>query len=254
MFKNVVQTEKWILVSVASILVSSYLLLFLAIQGFGSGVANCVSGMKPFEKGEVIQLSPTHYEIHYVARMWSYEPADVNIPPFSTVDIYLTSADVVHGFIVPGTNVNMMAVPGTVNYVRTRFVKPGVHPVYCHEYCGAGHQQMSGMIHVSYPAEHIEQSVAETIPLGRRIMNEKGCIACHTVDGTGSTGPTFKGLYGSTVTLADGSTATANDKYLKESMLQPMAKVVKGFQPIMPTFQLTEDDIRNVTEYIKTLK
>lgn len=253
-FANAPATEKWVIVSVLSILMSSYFLLFLAIKAFGSGVANCVANMKPFTTGQVIQHSPTHYEIHYVARMWSFDPPEVTIPPHANVDIYLTSTDVVHGFIIPGTNVNMMAVPGTVNYVRTRFDKTGDHRVICHEYCGTGHQDMSAVLHVGYRATEPEPKAAEEIPPGRRVLNLKGCVACHTLDGTPGAGPTLKGVFGSRVPLEDGSSVVADDAYLRESITQPAAKIVQGFQNSMPVFPLTDEELNAVLEYLRTLK
>ena len=256
-FKNATATEKWVLVSVLFILLSSFALLLLAIAGFGSGVANCVSNMRPFEKGELIQHDPHHFEIHYVAKMWHFEPAEVTIPPRSTVDIYLTSGDVTHGFIIPGTNVNMMAVPGAVNYTRVKFDERGIRTVICHEYCGAGHQEMAAKITVAdvgMGQEALPPEIAKNIPPGRKVMEQKGCVSCHTTDGTPSTGPTLKGIFNSKVVFSDGSSAVADETYLRESILSPGTKIVKGFQNIMPTFLMSEPELHDVVEYLKSLK
>ncbi len=121
-------------------------LLVYAAKALNIDVPTCITDVKPFTEGKVIQHAQNRYEIHYVAKMWYFEPADVEIPAGSVVDIYLTSADVVHGFQIDGTNVNLMAIPGTVAYARYKFEKPGVYHIVCHEYCGIGHQDMSTKI------------------------------------------------------------------------------------------------------------
>ena len=93
----------------------------LAINLFHVGLPTCLTDIKPFQKGELITHSPTHYELHYVARMWKFEPEDVTVPAGSTVDIYVSTPDVTHGLILLGTNLNLMAVPGVVNYARVKF-------------------------------------------------------------------------------------------------------------------------------------
>ena len=128
------------------------LLLFgfaaLAINTFHVGLPTCLTTVKPFQKGELITHSPTHYELHYVARMWRFEPQEVTVPAGSTVDIYLSTADVTHGLILLGTDLNLMAVPGVVNYTRVKFDKPRVYQLLCHEYCGTGHDRMAANLRV----------------------------------------------------------------------------------------------------------
>ena len=120
----------------------------LAINLFHVGLPTCLTDIKPFQRGELITHSPTHYEVHYVARMWKFEPEDVTVPAGSTVDIYLSAADVTHGLILLGTNLNLMAVPGVVNYARVKFDKPRVYQLLCHEFCGTGHDRMAAELHV----------------------------------------------------------------------------------------------------------
>ncbi len=92
----------------------------LAVNLFHVGLPTCLADIKPFQKGELIVHSPTHYELHYVARMWKFEPEDVVVPAGSTVDIYVSTPDVTHGLILLGTDLNLMAVPGVVNYARVQ--------------------------------------------------------------------------------------------------------------------------------------
>jgi cytochrome c oxidase subunit 2 len=93
----------------------------LAINVFHVGLPTCLTSVKPFQKGELITHAPDHYELHYVARMWRFEPREVTVPAGSTVDVYLSTADVTHGLVLLGTNLNLMAVPGVVNYARIKF-------------------------------------------------------------------------------------------------------------------------------------
>jgi len=112
-------------------------------------VPTCVTSVKPFEEGELIQVAPGRYEAHMVAKKWSFIPPHLKVQRGSVVDFYVTSKDVVHGFLIDGTEVNLMAIPGAVNYAQARFDKPGKHQILCHEFCGAGHDNMIGLIEVT---------------------------------------------------------------------------------------------------------
>ena len=197
---------------------------------------------------------PKRYEVHYVAQIWNFEPADLAVEPGSTVDIYLSAKDVTHGMQIVGTNVNLMAVPGAVNYARVKFDKPGDYLVVCNEYCGVAHHNMAAYIHVSDAA--VAKAAAAALkqpPAGQALLEQNGCTACHSIDGSPMTAPTFKGLYGSKRTLADGSTVTADDAYLLQSIETPEAKVVKGFDP-MPPLPVPPEDARKIVDIIKGMR
>jgi cytochrome c oxidase subunit 2 len=135
---------------------SCMLVLFLGAVAFAVvrldiTLPTCLTSMEPFESGEVIQHTEDRFEIHYLAMMWDFEPSEVEIPLGSTVDLYLTSEDVLHGFQILGTNINLMAVPGTVNYARVRFDQPGTYRIVCHEFCGVDHHAMAAAINVVAP-------------------------------------------------------------------------------------------------------
>ncbi len=112
----------------------------------GDDLPECLPPDNLYDKGEVSQLNENTYQIKYLARMWHFEPQVVEIPAGSEVDIFLTSADVVHGMSVENTTINMMAVHGTLNKLTYKFDKPGLYRVFCHEYCGTGHQNMAAFI------------------------------------------------------------------------------------------------------------
>ncbi|HEX7676919.1 MAG TPA: c-type cytochrome [Thermoanaerobaculia bacterium] len=226
----------------------------MSVRVFGIGLPTCLTDVRPFHEGKVILQAPKRYEIHYLARMWKFEPAEISIVPGSTADIYLSTADVTHGMQIVGTNLNLMAVPGAVNYARVRFDKAGDYLVVCNEYCGISHHQMAAHIHVTESAAP-PVAAATPAPLGgQEVLDKYACTACHSLDGSAMPGPTFKGLYGSKRTMADGTIVVADEAYLRESIEKPNAKVVKGFDPLMPETTMSPAELRALTQFIKTLK
>ncbi len=115
----------------------------------GIDVPKCITDPDPFERGQLIEHAEDRYELQMIARMWSFQPGSIEIPVGSELEIYLRATDIIHGFKIEGTNVNMMAVPGSINYQRLRFNEPGTYPLVCHEYCGVGHHNMRGEIVVT---------------------------------------------------------------------------------------------------------
>lgn len=122
--------------------------VMLVTTGFGVKVPDCITDRKPFEESAIIKIGHNHYEVHSIARMWYFDPFMIEVPPGSEVDLYLTSADIVHGFHIEGKNVNLMAVPGQVNYAKVKFEQEGEYNIVCHEYCGINHQTMAGVVKV----------------------------------------------------------------------------------------------------------
>ena len=261
-------TEKFVLVASFGVVSFFALALFAALKLGTFNVPTCITDMKPFQTGSVQghydpSTSRERYEVKLVAKMWAFDPAVVEIPAGAEVDLYLTSADVTHGFLIEGTNVNLMAVPGTVNYAHIVFDKPGDYSFLCHEYCGVGHQAMAAKFVVLPKGSSYRprvESVASTAAAsdlraqaGKALVEKNGCFACHSTDGSPLLAPSFKGLFGRTETLADGSTLKVDDGYLKESILEPQAKMVKGFQPLMPKLNLSPADADEIIHYLKTL-
>ena len=253
------QLEKriiWVALAFVAVLLA---LSALAINLFHVGLPTCLTDVKPFQKGELIAHSPTHYEVHYVARMWRFEPENVTIPAGSTVDIYLSAADVTHGLILLGTNLNLMAVPGVVNYARVKFDKPHVYQLLCHEFCGTGHDQMAAELHVvdaaTFAAKPKPAPAAEPTHPGYKLLDANLCTTCHSLDGQEGIGPTFKGLYGRTEKLRDGSSIAVNDAFIREKILRPETQVVAGkFEQEMPKTELSDQEIEEIIEYLQTLK
>jgi cytochrome c oxidase subunit II len=106
-------------------------------------VVSCVPYNATFKKPELRKIDSDSYELFILARMWNFAPGPITIPVGSEMDIYLSSQDVVHGFHIEKKGINMMAIPGAINKITTRFDKPGTYSIVCHEYCGVGHENMS---------------------------------------------------------------------------------------------------------------
>ncbi len=251
------QLERRILWVSTAFALTLFGLAALAVKLFHVGLPTCLTDVKPFEKGEVITHSPDHYEIHYVARMWRFEPMDVEIPAGSIVDIYVSTPDVTHGLILLGTNLNLMVVPGVVNYARIKLDKIGDYQLLCHEFCGTGHDRMATNLRVVDRAGFAPKPIASTsepTDAGYRLLDAKQCLSCHSVDGSESIGPTLKGILGRKQKLTNGQTVTVDDAYLKEAIVNPEAKIPEGFEDLMSKTDLTEEELNQMIEYMKNLK
>lgn len=258
---NVPRLEKRVAIVSTVFVLALFGLAALAVDLFQIGLPTCLTDIKPFQKGEVIAHSPTHYEVHYVAKMWEFEPADVTIPAGATVDVYISTKDVTHGVVMLGTNLNLMVVPGVVNYARLKVDRPRDYELICHEYCGTGHDRMAGHLRAVDPAifhavaktEAPAQSAITNDP-GYRLLDAKECLSCHSVDGTEGIGPTLKGIYGRKTELTNGKSVDADDAYLREAIVHPDTTLVKGYEDLMPAPELTDDEVKQMIEYLKTLK
>ena len=212
-------------------------------------------------------------EIHVTGKKWNwtFEYPDgtrsirsLHVPVNKPVRLIMTSEDVLHAFFIPSLRIKQDVVPG--RYVDLNFTAtiPGKHHVFCAEYCGRDHSGMLGDLFVDSPAKYAEwlekgdEELYKMKPsdLGKMVWEMKGCNSCHTLDGTKGEGPSFKALFGKTEKFRDGSTAVVDENYIRESILNPQAKVVAGYEPVMPTFQglLREIEIKGVIAFIKELK
>jgi cytochrome c oxidase subunit II len=209
-------------------------------------------------------------DIYVIGKQWMWkvqqptglkEINELHVPVGRNVRLVMASEDVIHDFSIPAFRVKMDVVPGHYNTMWFRPTKPGRYRLYCSQYCGTNHALMGGWITAMEPADYAAWlsgsagANANTPLAGEKLFSEKACITCHFADGKGRA-PSLNGVYGAKVLLADGSTVIADDSYIRESILQPTAKIVAGFQPLMPTFQgqLTEEQIVALTAYIKSLQ
>jgi cytochrome c oxidase subunit II len=140
------------------VIISSLLLMGLFVfsilyakSRYKSNVPECLPYDKAYTEPKINKLDEKTYQVFSVASMWQFQPSEIYVPVGSEVDFYLTSKDVVHGFNISKKNLNMMAVYGTINKTTVKFTEPGVYDIVCHEYCGAGHQNMHAQVIVNYP-------------------------------------------------------------------------------------------------------
>lgn len=188
------------------------------------------------------------------------------VPLHQPVRLRVTSTDVIHSFFIPAFRTKADVVPGRYHSLWFEAVKPGVYPVLCTQYCGTSHSYMLSAVKV-LPRDEYEIWLKKTAEasqgggmtpeeFGAQLYAKQGCNACHSVDGKANIGPTWKALYGHSVALASGGSVTADDAYIKNSILEPASQVVAGFQPVMPSYKgkLSDRQIEALVAYIKTLK
>lgn len=189
---------------------------------------------------------------------------DLHVPVNKPVKLVMHSEDVIHSFFVPGFRLKRDVIPGRYTEMWFTATEPGVHQVFCAEYCGKGHSDMLAKIYADTPEEYevfLREGDAQVrqMPLkdlGKLVYENKGCATCHSIDGTRGQGPSLMGIWGHLQKGADGKEYTVDADYIRQSILTPQAVVVQGFEPIMPTFQglLREREIMGVIEYVKSLQ
>ncbi len=208
-------------------------------------------------------------DFYVVGKQWMWklqhptgqrEINDLHVPINTPVRLTLTSEDVIHDFFVPAFRMKRDVVPGRYTECWFEATKIGAYRIECAQYCGTKHSQMIGMVYVMSQADYDKwlsgNLGAETADAaGLKLFEANRCNTCHK-DAPDARGAPLWGVAGSQVTLRDGSTVTATDDYLRESILHSTAKVVQGFEPIMPLYdgQLTEEQVLQLVAYIKTLK
>jgi cytochrome c oxidase subunit II len=206
-------------------------------------------------------------EVYVVAKQWMWklehaegqrEINELHVPVDRDVKLIMTSQDVIHSFFVPAFRMKQDVLPGRYTVVWFRATKPGTYHLFCTQYCGTQHSGMIGSIIVMEPARYEAwMSGGSTGPLsatGEKIFAELGCSTCHRMDTQGR-GPNLQGVFGKPVLLDDGRTVIADENYVRESILDPGAKIVNGFKPIMPTFQglISEEQLSALVAYVKSL-
>jgi cytochrome c oxidase subunit 2 len=206
-------------------------------------------------------------EVYVVAKQWMWklehaegqrEINELHVPVGRDVKLIMTSQDVIHSFYIPAFRMKQDVLPGRYTVAWFRATKPGTYHLFCAEYCGTQHSGMIGSIVVQEPAQYEAWMSGGTWgPLsasGEKIFAELGCVTCHRTDTPGR-GPNLQGVFGKPVLLADGRTVTADENYIRESILDPGTKVVNGFKPVMPTFQglVSEEQLNALVAYVKSL-
>ena len=208
-------------------------------------------------------------ELFVVGKQWMWkvqhpegvrEINEMHVPIGRPIRITLGSEDVLHDYSIPAFRVKMDAVPGKLTTMWFEATKVGTYHIFCAEYCGTKHSGMIGQVIVMTPQDYEAwlaggRSTGTAVQNGERLFTDLACVTCHKTDSTGR-GPSLLGVFGSTVTLTDGRKVVADENYLRESIMNSQAKVVQGYQGIMPAFQgmVTEENLLQLIAYIKTLK
>jgi cytochrome c oxidase subunit 2 len=185
---------------------------------------------------------------------------ELHVPVGRPVRLQITSEDVIHSFFVPAFRIKRDAVPGRYNIAWFEATKTGTYHLFCAEYCGTEHSRMVGRIVVMEPDEYqtwLSGGPAPESPAkaGEALFNQLNCATCHRPDNAGR-GPVLNGLYGRPVTLSSGESVVADEAYLRESILNPAAKVAAGYQPVMPTYQgqVSEESLLSLIAYLQSLQ
>lgn len=273
-------TERpWVLFEIGAVVTLA--LLFLSFW---------VVGVRQYAR---IRVSPENAITVYVtAKQWMWKfaypegpnsIATLYVPARRPVRLVLTSRDVIHSFYVPDFRVKYDAVPGRYTTLWFEATEPGTYPILCTEYCGTDHSIMRGEVialsesdyarwladhgvgsHVlgqaplspAAPGAGIPPEPTSLVRLGENVAAEEGCMRCHTSNGTPHIGPTWAGLYMAKVPVEGGGTVIADDAYLTESMMDPLAKLHRGYQPVMPSYlgRLRPTDVAAILEYIRSLQ
>ncbi len=207
-------------------------------------------------------------EVYVVAKQWMWkfqhpdgqrEINELHIPVHKKVKLIMATEDVIHSFFVPAFRVKADVVPGRYTSAWFEGSKAGRYHLFCAEYCGTNHSTMGGWVEVMEPADYqawLSGGAAEGsfASLGQKLFQNLACNTCHRSDASGR-GPVLEGLFGKTVSLQGGGSVNVDESYLRESILNPRAKVVAGFEPIMPTFQglVSEEQLLQLIAYIRSI-
>jgi cytochrome c oxidase subunit II len=185
---------------------------------------------------------------------------ELHVPRGRAVKLVITSEDTIHSFFVPAFRIKKDAVPGRYNTAWFRATKDGTYHLFCAEYCGTEHSKMIGRVVVMEPEDY-ETWLAggpppeSPVAAGEKLFTELNCITCHRPDSAGR-GPVLAGIFDRPVKLADGTTTVADEAYVRESIVNPAAKVTAGYQPVMPAFQgqVSEEQLIALIAYIRSLQ
>lgn len=208
-------------------------------------------------------------EVYVVGKQWMWklqhatgqrEINELHVPVGRKIKLIMTTEDVIHDFFVPAFRTKADVVPGRYQTLWFEATKPGRYHLFCAEYCGMNHSGMTGSVIVMEPREFddwLSGNTGNTTPAvaGQQLYQTLGCASCHGASGEGGRGPTLTGVFGKDAQLQTGQAVRIDEGYIRESILNPQAKLVVGFGPIMPTFQgqVSEDQLVQLIAYIKSL-
>ncbi len=218
------------------------------------------------------RVPPGSMVVKVISRQWSWlfqyengiQDTELRVPLGTPVKLLLTSQDVIHGFYAPAFRIKQDAVPGMTNYLWFQPTQLGTFDVLCTQYCGLEHSHMLTKI-VVLPEEEFakwyqarpEKTAPGGTALGVKLYQEKGCIGCHSTDGSPRVGPTFKGLFGKTEEVNKAGKETkvvVDESFIRDYIENPNVMRIEGYPPIMPKVSMTDEERNALVDYIKSLK
>jgi cytochrome c oxidase subunit 2 len=218
------------------------------------------------------KVPPGAMTVKVIARQWSWlfryetgiQDTELRVPVGKPVKLLLNSFDVIHGFYIPAFRIKQDAVPGMTNTLWFQPTQVGTYDIMCSQYCGMEHSHMLSKMIVLPEKEFTnwyqtkkEQVAAKGPPLGLQLYQTKGCVACHSTDGSPRVGPTFKGLVGKKEEVTRGGkkeTIVVDEAFIRKFILEPNVVHIDGYPPIMPKIDLTSEELASLVDYIKSLK
>jgi len=238
--------------------------LFVVVIFAYLGAGNLANTLRGDPNAMVVKVVGSQWSWKFEYPEYGITTQELYLPEGKQVLLKMESTDVIHSFWVPEFRVKQDLVPGRVTELHITPTLAGEYKVRCAELCGTSHYSMEqpvivvdGALFTSWVSERQAEAAALDTPeaRGQALVTANGCAACHSIDGSARIGPTWFNLFGSTVQLSDGTSVTADDAFLAESIKAPQAKIVAGFETqIMPPYQFTDEQIADIVAYIKTLK
>jgi len=226
-------------------------------------------GFHSFMMASVAPADSLELQVTAKRWLWEFEYPDgtrtvneIHLPVGRPAKLVMSSQDVIHSFFVPSFRLKADVLPNRYTELWFTPTEEGLHTLFCAEYCGTGHSDMSGKIWVDSQGKYEEwkekgDETSQSMPLaqlGQLLYTSRGCATCHSLDGSRGQGPSLKGIFGQQHRMADGRSLLVDENYIRTSMLQPQAEIREGFQGIMPTFQgvLRDREILALIEFIKS--
>jgi cytochrome c oxidase subunit 2 len=236
------------------------LVFIVAIWGFWDFMA---LGVAPAD-AEEIYITGYKWGWRFEHRDGTKELNELHLPEGKKIKLIMTSEDVIHSFFIPDFRVKSDLPPGRYTTLWFEPKGTGTHQVFCTEYCGEGHSRMLATVYVQPKAEYDKWFIEgpkppdglDPVAWGKQLYTSKGCNTCHSVDGSKLTGPSFKGIFGKPQPLTTGASVTVDEEFIRESILNPQAKIAAEFSPVMPSYQglVKQTEMTALIAYIKSLQ
>lgn len=237
--------------------------LILVLIVFGWGYKGWLTMQTPPDNAYEVQVSAFKWGWTFSYENGAQVAGELHVPYGRPVKLVMKSQDIIHSLFIPDYRVKADVLPNRYTSLWFQADEVGESNIFCAEYCGTDHSGMLAKV-VVHENDDFQRWLGEQatggggtpVERGENLINLQGCTSCHSIDGSSIIGPTFQGLFGSERTFEDGTSAVADENYIRESILNPSAKIVEGFQNQMTSYEgrLSDEDISDIIEYFKTLE